>query len=108
MTDDVLALADALWTGTATVETHHPLSSGQGALVEVADGVRFWHSFSNATVVDTDAGLLTVDSGDPLFGSLFFDRVRDWSADKPLHTAVFSHGHIDHVFGLGRFDAEAD
>jgi alkyl sulfatase BDS1-like metallo-beta-lactamase superfamily hydrolase len=104
---DVLQLADDLWNGRASVDTHHPLGSGAGDLVDVADGVRFWHSFSNATVVDAGVGLLLVDSGDPLFGPLLHERVRAWRADTPLHTAVFSHGHIDHVFGVGRFDEEA-
>src|SRR4051812_11598561 len=104
---DVLELADRLWRGEATVETHHPLGSGAGDLVEVTGGVGFWHSFSNSTVVDTGDGLLMVDSGDPMFGALLHERVRAWRSDVPLHTAVFSHGHIDHVFGVGRFDDEA-
>jgi alkyl sulfatase BDS1-like metallo-beta-lactamase superfamily hydrolase len=104
---DVLALADALWTGAASVDTHHPLGTGGGELVEVADGVRFWHSFSNATVVDTGAGLVLVDSGDPVFGRLLHERVRQWRPDTPLHSVVFSHGHIDHVFGVDAFDTEA-
>ena len=105
--NDVLQLADDLWNGRASVDTHHPLGSGAGDLVEVADGVRFWHSFSNATVVDAGPGLLLVDSGDPLFGPLLHERVRAWRADTPLHAAIFSHGHIDHVFGVGRFDDES-
>jgi alkyl sulfatase BDS1-like metallo-beta-lactamase superfamily hydrolase len=104
---DVLELADQLWTGSAPVESHHPLGTGRGDLVEVVDGVAFWHGFSNATVVDTDDGLLAVDTGDPLFGPLLHERVREWRADQRLRTAVFSHGHIDHVFGVGPFDAEA-
>jgi alkyl sulfatase BDS1-like metallo-beta-lactamase superfamily hydrolase len=107
MPPDVLQLADDLWNGRTSVDTHHPLGSGAGDLVEVADGVRFWHSFSNATAIDGTAGLLLVDSGDPLLGPLLHDRVRAWRPDAPLHTAVFSHGHIDHVFGVGPFDAEA-
>ena len=55
---DILDLAERLWSGDATVTTHHPLGTGDGGLVEVADGVQFWHSFSNATVVDTAAGLV--------------------------------------------------
>ncbi|MDQ1706131.1 MAG: hypothetical protein QOF18_2497, partial [Frankiaceae bacterium] len=104
---DVLELAEQLWTGTATVDTHHPLGSGVGDLVDVADGVAFWHGFSNATVVDTADGLLLVDTADPLFAELLHQRVRQWRPDLPLHAAVYSHGHIDHVFGVPRFDAEA-
>jgi alkyl sulfatase BDS1-like metallo-beta-lactamase superfamily hydrolase len=104
---DVLELADQLWTGAATVETHHPLGTGRGDLLEVGDGVAFWHGFSNATVVETGDGLLVVDTGDPLFGPLLHQRVREWRPDTPLRTAVFSHGYIDHVFGVGPFDDEA-
>jgi alkyl sulfatase BDS1-like metallo-beta-lactamase superfamily hydrolase len=104
---DVLERAEQLWTGQITVETHHPLGSGAGALTEIADGVRFWHAFSNSTVVDTANGLFMVDSGDPLLGPTLHDRVREWRPGTALHTAVFSHGHIDHVFGIGPFDAEA-
>jgi alkyl sulfatase BDS1-like metallo-beta-lactamase superfamily hydrolase len=105
---DVLEIADRLWTGAETVDTHHPLGSGAGDLVAVADGVMFWHGFSNATAVDSGDGLLLVDSGDPLFGALLHERVRGWRQHAPLRVAVFSHGHIDHVFGVGRFDDEAD
>jgi alkyl sulfatase BDS1-like metallo-beta-lactamase superfamily hydrolase len=104
---DVLELADQLWNGTVTVDDHHPLGTGQGALVEVGDGVRFWHGFSNATVVATAAGLVLVDSGDPIFGPLLHQQVRQWQPDEPLRDVVFSHGHIDHVFGVGAFDEEA-
>ena len=104
---DVLEIAELLWTGAATVESHHPVGGGAGDLAEVADGVVFWHGFSNATAVDTGDGLLLVDSGDPFLGPLLHERVRGWRAELPLRTVVFSHGHIDHVFGVGPFDAEA-
>ena len=32
--------------------------------------------------------------------------MRGWS-EAPVHTAVYTHGHIDHVFGIERFDDEA-
>ena len=104
---DVLALADQLWSGEVTVETHHPVGGASGGVVEVADGVAFWHGFSNSTIVATDAGLVMVDSGDPLLGKVLHEQVRGWNADTPLHSAVYSHGHIDHVFGVGHFDNEA-
>jgi alkyl sulfatase BDS1-like metallo-beta-lactamase superfamily hydrolase len=36
-----------------------------------------------------------------------FDQVRRWRPAAPLRAAVFSHHHIDHVFGTRRFEAEA-
>jgi alkyl sulfatase BDS1-like metallo-beta-lactamase superfamily hydrolase len=105
---DVLDLAERLWTGAVTVETHHPVGGGAGGVVEVADGVAFWHGFSNSTIVHTEAGLVMVDSGDPLLAKMLHEQVRGWRPDVPLHSAVYSHGHIDHVFGVGHFDAEAE
>ena len=32
--------------------------------------------------------------------------IRDWSPAR-LNTTIFSHGHIDHVFGVGAFELEA-
>jgi alkyl sulfatase BDS1-like metallo-beta-lactamase superfamily hydrolase len=103
----VLDLAERLWNGEVVVDDHPPVGGGTGDLVEVADGVAFWHGFSNSTCVDTGDGLLLVDTGDPVFGPGLKDLVRRWRPDPPLRTAVFSHGHIDHVFGVGPFDAEA-
>ena len=105
---DVLALADRLWSGEVTVETHHPVGGASGGVVEVADGVAFWHGFSNSTIVATEAGLAMVDSGDPVLGKVLHEQVRGWNPMTPLHSAVYSHGHIDHVFGVAHFDAEAD
>jgi alkyl sulfatase BDS1-like metallo-beta-lactamase superfamily hydrolase len=34
------------------------------------------------------------------------ETLRRWSA-SPLHTAVFTHGHIDHVFGVELYEEEA-
>src|SRR6059058_3592300 len=85
---DVLDLAERLWTGQVTVETHHPVGGGAGGVVEVADGVAFWHGFSNSTIARTDAGLVMVDSGDPLLGRLLHEQVRGWQPDVRLHSAV--------------------
>ena len=55
----------------------------------------------------TDDGLVLVDTGRR---SSPARRARAgcarWS-DAPLHTAVYTHGHIDHVFGVERYEAEA-
>lgn len=102
---DVLELADELWTGELDVRDRHPFEVA-GELVEVADGVAFLAGFSNVTALDTGAGLVLVDTGLPLTAAYVHEHIRRWN-DRHLHTAVFSHGHIDHVFGVGPFEEEA-
>ena len=101
----MLELAERLWDGRASTADHHPLFV-TAELAEVADGVAFVPSFANASAFVTDDGLFMVDTGSLPFARLIHDAVRGWSA-APLHTAVYSHGHIDHVFGVPVFEEEA-
>ena len=78
-----------------------------GGLAEVADGVAFVPSFANVSAVRTDEGLVLVDVGSPFLSGEVHRTLRTWS-DAPLHTAVYSHGHIDHVFGVHRWEADAE
>src|SRR5687767_493319 len=103
--ESVLDLAERLWDGRATVEQHHPLFV-TGALEEVGDGVAFVPSFANVSAFSTDDGLVLVDTGSLPFARVVHESVRGWSP-APLHTAVYSHGHIDHVFGVPVFEEEA-
>ena len=66
---------------------------------EVAPGVLMLANFSNTFAVHTSAGLLLVDPGLQPFSQRVHEGVRAWS-DAPLHTAVYTHGHVDHAFGL--------
>ena len=40
-----------------------------------------------------------VDAGSPLHAPAIVQRVRDWTA-LPLRTAVFTHGHVDHIYAV--------
>src|SRR4051794_38111706 len=102
---DVLDLADKLWTGAVTVEDTHPFSL-IGEAQEVADGVAFVPSFANVSAFRTDDGLVLVDTGSAPLAQHVFDTIRRWDTSR-LNTAVYSHGHIDHVFGVPLFEAEA-
>ncbi|MGH2711246.1 MAG: MBL fold metallo-hydrolase, partial [Actinomycetota bacterium] len=102
---DPLELADRLWRGEVATEEHHPLA-GSGQLVEAAARTAFLHSFANVSAFDTDDGLVLVDTGSPMTAEAVHREIRGWTA-APLKVAVFSHGHIDHVFGVGPFDEEA-
>ena len=103
---DVLALADQLWRGEVTTAAHHPVTHS-GGLAEVGDRTAFIPSFANVSAFATDEGLVLVDTGSQFFARFVHDELRAWTA-AALHTAVYSHGHIDHVFGVPAFDEEAE
>jgi glyoxylase-like metal-dependent hydrolase (beta-lactamase superfamily II) len=108
-TEDVLAVAERMWEGgppPAGVGLVDPMIFG-GGMAEVADGVAFVPSFANVAAVRTAEGLVLIDVGSPFLSGQVHRTLRAWSAD-PLHTAVYSHGHIDHVFGVHRFEADAE
>jgi alkyl sulfatase BDS1-like metallo-beta-lactamase superfamily hydrolase len=102
---DILDLADKLWRGETTVEETHPFSL-IGEAQEVADGVAFVPSFANVSAFTTDDGLVLVDTGSAPLAQHVHTTLRRWDASA-LHTAVYSHGHIDHVFGVPVFEQEA-
>jgi alkyl sulfatase BDS1-like metallo-beta-lactamase superfamily hydrolase len=101
----VLEMAERLWTGQADIADYHPLAF-DAPLEEVGPGVAFFASFSNVSAFSTAEGLVLVDTGPPFAAQRVHEQVRRWSP-APLHTAVFSHGHVDHVFGVGAFEEEA-
>jgi glyoxylase-like metal-dependent hydrolase (beta-lactamase superfamily II) len=73
-----------------------------GEPTEVADGVFLHPAFVNTYAVRTPSGLLLVDPGLGNLGRAMYEAVRKWS-EAPLHTAVYTHGHADHAFGLRSF-----
>jgi alkyl sulfatase BDS1-like metallo-beta-lactamase superfamily hydrolase len=106
MADDVLELADKLWRGQVDVTEVHPVGGYIGGLAPIAEGVAFIPTFANVSAFDTEDGLVLVDTGASFVASDVHHAIRGWSARR-LDTAVYSHGHIDHVFGVGVFEEEA-
>jgi alkyl sulfatase BDS1-like metallo-beta-lactamase superfamily hydrolase len=102
---DVLELAERLWSGEVSTAQFHPVGN-VGGLAEVCDGVAFVPSFANVTAVETGDGLVLVDTGSAFVAKAVHEAVRRWSPGR-LNTAVYSHGHIDHVFGVPVWEAEA-
>ena len=105
MASDVLALADRLWRGEVTTSEFHPLRH-LGGVAEICDGVAFVPAFANVTAISTSDGLVLVDTGSSIAAEAIHADLRRWS-DQRLNTAVYSHGHIDHVFGVPVWEAEA-
>ena len=102
---DVLDLADRLFTGALPIESHHPFASS-GQLAEVQPRVAFVDAFANSAVVDTDDGLVVVDTSGVFHAQGVHETVRRWTPHR-LDTAIFTHGHIDHVFGVDLYEEEA-
>jgi alkyl sulfatase BDS1-like metallo-beta-lactamase superfamily hydrolase len=104
---DLLEIAERLWQGEASTDLqgHHPVTQDLG-LAEVADRTAFNAAFGNVSAFATDDGLLLVDTGNQIFAATNHERLRAWNGER-LHTVVFTHGHIDHVFGLAPFEEEA-
>jgi hypothetical protein len=101
---DLFELSERILSGGARIEDHHPFSPSN-TLVEASDGVAFVESFANVSAFGTDDGLCLVDTGSLFAAGDVHRAVRSWSPDR-LHTAVYTHGHIDHVFGTAAFEEE--
>jgi glyoxylase-like metal-dependent hydrolase (beta-lactamase superfamily II) len=65
---------------------------------------RTWFAslMSGVTAFETDAGLVLVDAGTEPLGPTLAARIRE-RTQAPVHTAIFTHGHVDHAFGLSAF-----
>lgn len=100
----LLQLAEDLWTGRRSVDDSTVVRPTL-ELAEVAPGVAFVSSFANAAAIHTEQGLALVDTGSFLLARTVHTLVREWRAD-PLHTAVFTHGHVDHCFGVELYEEE--
>ena len=98
----VLDRAEVAWRGELE---GHPWQ-GLNQLEQIAPGVWFFSSFSNTIVFETDDGLVLVDPG---LGNRTADRFAAVRAalDAPLRTAIYTHGHVDHVFGVSHYAEEA-
>src|SRR5215468_11367547 len=93
---DILDLAERSWRGNiAPRELWRPT----GKQEEIAPGVLFLHTWTNVTVIRTTAGLVLVDTGSYASHARTFAAVR--AVDRrPVHAAVYTHGHVDHACGL--------
>jgi alkyl sulfatase BDS1-like metallo-beta-lactamase superfamily hydrolase len=103
-------LSDKLLDGRADPHdpSNHPFAP-LDRVEEVAPGVGFYKAFVNVTALRTGDGLVLIDTGSfhPAQNARSFAGVRRYDAQR-VHTAVYTHGHIDHAYGLPPFFREAE
>ncbi|MFZ4432281.1 MAG: alkyl sulfatase dimerization domain-containing protein [Microthrixaceae bacterium] len=107
MTTEVLALSERLLAGDEHLADHTSLMVGDSSLDELGDGLAFVRSFGNVTALADDGDLLLVDAGGPVHAAGVHSAVRRWT-DVPLRTAIYTHGHVDHVAAVPLFEADGD
>ena len=73
-----------------------------GGPVEVAERTWFQSQLSGCVGFETDEGLLLVDTGTRFLAPMLAERLRE-RTQAPVHTAIYTHGHVDHAFGLESF-----
>jgi len=76
-------------------------------LSEVTDGVAMVEAFSHVVALDSGDGLVLFDASLGAFGPGVVKSLRGWRTD-PVHTLVYTHGHVDHVGGAAAVLADAD
>ena len=102
-------LFERLWNGTAQMEEWTQAVS-DGAVTSVSENIIAVHTTylcGSVTVIRTAAGLVFVDTAKPDTAAKTLAAIRRWD-NSPIHTVIYTHGHIDHTSGITVIDQEAD
>jgi alkyl sulfatase BDS1-like metallo-beta-lactamase superfamily hydrolase len=103
--EDILKLAEALWNGEIDTSTYHPLGRPRG-IAKIDEGMWFHKGFANTIIRETADGLIIVDPSAAWDAKQKHESIRSVTKQR-LDTAVFTHGHVDHVFGIPVYEKEA-
>ncbi|HUF84703.1 MAG TPA: alkyl sulfatase dimerization domain-containing protein [Acidimicrobiia bacterium] len=105
MTTDLLELSEKIWTGAAEARAHHWFAHLGEVAAPLPDTVHV-AAFANVNAIATDDGMVVVDTSSPVSTAVAHQALQAWDP-RPAHTIVYTHGHIDHVFGVERYEAAA-
>lgn len=101
-------LFERLWNGTAPME-EWTAAVADGAVTEVTPDIITVHTTyfcGSVSAIRTGAGLVLVDTANRATAHTILARIRAWDK-SPIHTVIYTHGHIDHTGGIGAIDREA-
>jgi glyoxylase-like metal-dependent hydrolase (beta-lactamase superfamily II) len=102
-------LFERLWSGVAPMEEWTQAVS-HGAITAVADKIITVHTTyfcGSVTAIRTPVGLVLIDTAKPDTAAQTLAAIRRWD-DSPVHTVIYTHGHINHTSGIKVIDEEAD
>jgi alkyl sulfatase BDS1-like metallo-beta-lactamase superfamily hydrolase len=103
-------LFERLWVGAAAMQEWTEAVS-DGGTTSVAENIITVHTTyfcGSVTVIRTAEGLVFLDTAKPATASQTLAVVRRWDDNSPVHTVIYTHGHIDHTGGINVIDEEAD
>ena len=103
-TEDPLALSSKMIDEGVVTE---PPNRVTNTLAELDDDLAVVESFSHMVVFRTDDGLVSFDASGKMSGQAVMEALRGWTPD-PIHSLIYTHGHVDHVGGSGAVIADAE
>jgi glyoxylase-like metal-dependent hydrolase (beta-lactamase superfamily II) len=74
-------------------------------VVQVTDNTYFCTYFSGVTAFDTSEGLVLVDTASSRHAPDIAEAIREHT-DSPVHTIIYTHGHLDHAYGAEEYLVE--
>src|SRR3972149_5575781 len=86
--------------------TQFGLGGDPAGIAEVAPGTIFLPYFGNVIALLTDEGIVLVDTSLSSNGAGILEQLRK-RTESPIHTIVYTHGHLDHVGGVDHFISDA-
>lgn len=98
-------LSEQLLSGAIEIDQAQPMAP-RFIAEPVATGTYFVSSFANVSAFDTDDGLVLVDTGSFILAEPTRARLRGVTK-RPAHTAVWTHGHVDHCFGVELYERDS-
>ena len=105
----ITKLAERMWAGeieASVMADGRSLMQGFLGLEELLPDIAFVGSFANVTAIRTEEGLVLIDTSSPIMAPRVHEAIRRWD-DGRLNTAVFTHGHVDHCFGVEIWERES-
>jgi len=102
-------LFERLWDGSVPMEAWTAAVS-QGAITAVAETIITVHTTyfcGSVTAIRTREGLVLIDTANRATSEKVLSVIRSWD-DGPIHTVIYTHGHVDHTGGILAIDKEAD